>query len=520
LLKGPAIHFKALNEFTMILSRYTLKNISHTSVMVPDEAIFDLPEKVLQFGTGVLLRGLPDYFIDKANRSGLFNGRIVVVKSTAHGDSSAFEKQDGLYTLCVRGIEDGNKIEENSINASISRVLSAQNEWEQILQCAHNPDLKIIISNTTEVGIQLLKDDIHHHPPVSFPGKLLAFLYERFKAFSGSEHSGLVIVPTELIPDNGEKLESIVLELAHLNSLADPFIAWLEQHNHFCNSLVDRIVPGKPDTAMLSALEAELGYTDQLMTMAEVYRLWAIEGDEQVKGVLSFARADKGVIIEPDIDSYRELKLRLLNGTHTLSCGLAFLAGCETVRQAMEDEIVAAYIKEIMQQELAPSIPYPIDPSLAQEFGNKVLDRFRNPQIKHQWINITVQYSSKMKMRTIPILLKHYQTYGTVPELFALGFASYLQFMRPVKEQAGQYYGELNGKTYLIQDDRAAIFYKRWQTLSKEDLVKEVLQDTAFWDEDLSLLPGFYQSVLEKLELINEDIRKALEFLLIKNAEA
>src|SRR5438309_8834783 len=190
----------------MILSHYTLKNINNDKVIVPEEAIFELAEKVLQFGTGVLLRGLPDYFIDKANRLGIFNGRIVVVKSTAQGDSSAFEKQDGLYTLCVRGIEDGKKIEENIINASISRVLSAQSEWEQILQCAHNPNLQIIISNTTEMGIQLVKDAIHHHPPVSFPGKLLAFLYERFKAFNGSEHSGLVIVPTELIPDNGEEL--------------------------------------------------------------------------------------------------------------------------------------------------------------------------------------------------------------------------------------------------------------------------------------------------------------------------
>src|SRR3954465_292724 len=230
----------------MILSRYTLKNINPASVNLPDELLFELPEKVLQFGTGVLLRGLPDYFIDKANRQGIFNGRIVVVKSTSQGDSSAFDEQDGLYTICVRGIENGKKVEENIINASISRVLSAQNEWEQILQCANNPDLQVIISNTTEVGIQLVKDDIRQQPPVSFPGKLLAFLYKRFKAFDGSEQSGMVIIPTELIPDNGKKLESIVLELAHLNGLEGEFIEWLECCNHFCSSLVDRIVPGKP----------------------------------------------------------------------------------------------------------------------------------------------------------------------------------------------------------------------------------------------------------------------------------
>ena len=501
----------------MTLSRNTLKHISNKSLTIPDQSIFDLPEKVLQFGTGVLLRGLPDYFIDKANRQGIFNGRIVVVKSTSQGDSSAFDEQDGLYTICVRGIENGKKVEENIINASISRVLSAQNEWEQILQCANNPDLQVIISNTTEVGIQLVKDDIRQQPPVSFPGKLLAFLYKRFKAFDGSEQSGMIIIPTELIPDNGKKLQSIVVKLARENGLEENFIQWLQQHNRFCSSLVDRIVPGKPDAATLSALESELGYTDQLLTMAEVYRLWAIEGDEHVKNVLSFARVDAGVIIEPNIDIYRELKLRLLNGTHTLSCGLAFLAGFETVKLAMDDEAIAGYIKELMLQELAPSIPYPVDISSAREFGNKVLDRFRNPHIKHQWISITVQYSSKMKMRNVPILLKHYQTHQTPPELFALGFAAYLQFMKPIKEQGGKYYGELNGKEYPIQDDKAETFYKRWQNLSKEDLVKEVLQDRDLWGEDLSMLPGFYQSVLQKLELINKDgVRSVLKFVLIE----
>ena len=179
--------------------------------------------------------------------------------------------------------------------------------------------MQVIISNTTEVGIQLVNDDIRKHPPVSFPGKLLAFLYERFQAFGGSAHSGMVIIPTELISDNGKKLESIVLELAHLNGLEEEFIEWLENHNRFCNSLVDRIVPGKPDAEILSSIEKELGYSDQLLIMSEVYRLWAIEGDEEVKNILSFANVNEGVIIETDITIYKELKLRLLNGTLTLS---------------------------------------------------------------------------------------------------------------------------------------------------------------------------------------------------------
>ncbi|HWB92078.1 MAG TPA: hypothetical protein VG605_09505, partial [Puia sp.] len=267
----------------MNLSREILKSIRSTGVTKPADAIFALPEKVLQFGTGVLLRGLPDYFIDKANRKGLFNGRVVVVKSTDSGDAGAFDRQDGLYTLCVRGIEDGQKVEENIISSAISRVLSARDQWKEILALARKPEMQIVISNTTEVGIQLVDDDIRRQPPVSFPGKLLAFLYERYKTFGGSPESGMVIVPTELIVDNGKKLAGIVKELAQIAALEADFLLWMEKHCHFCSSLVDRIVPGKPDAASVQQLTRDLGYTDDLLSISEVYRLWAIEGGEKVR---------------------------------------------------------------------------------------------------------------------------------------------------------------------------------------------------------------------------------------------
>ena len=496
----------------MILSRYTLRNIHPEHITIPGDELFELPEKVLQFGTGVLLRGLPDYFIDKANRQGTFNGRIVVVKSTSQGDTSAFDKQDGLYTLCIRGLENGQKVEENIINSSISRVLTATEEWSQVLECAHNAAMQVIISNTTEVGIQLVQEDIRQHPPKSFPGKLLAFLYERFKAFEGSEKSGMVIVPTELIPENGTKLQAIVLELAHLNSLEDTFIEWLEASNYFCNSLVDRIVPGKPDAAMQETLNETLGYSDGLLTMSEVYRLWAIEGDEHVKSILSFAQADAGVVIEPNIDIYRELKLRMLNGTHTMSSGLAFLAGCETVKSAMDDGIVSSFISDIMQKEIAPNIPYEVSPEMAHDFGLKVLDRFRNPHIQHLWINITLNYSSKIRLRCLPVLQKNYEKTETAPELFSLGFAAYIYFMKATTVRDGKYYGELNGAAYFIQDELAETFYKRWAGLSVPALVKEVLNDTAFWGTDLSSLPNFTESVTEKLNsLINHGVKETIE---------
>jgi len=496
----------------MKLSRYTLKNISPEKVIVPDEEIFELPEKVLQFGTGVLLRGLPDYFIDAANKVGAFNGRIVVVKSTSKGDTAAFDKQDGLYTLCERGIQGGEKVEENIICSSISRVLIAQNEWSAILECAHNEELKIIISNTTEVGIQLVKDNIRRHPPVSFPGKLLAFLYERFIAFNGSEESGFVIIPTELILDNGKKLESIVLELAHLNSLEDDFIEWLEECNFFCNSLVDRIVTGRPDEKIKNEIENELGYNDDLLIVSEVYSLWAIEGDEKIKNILSFAETDEGVVIEPNIDLHRELKLRLLNGTHTLTCGLAYLAGYDTVLQAMEDVIPAAFISDLMRNEIAPSIPYEIEGAIKETFISKVLDRFRNPHIHHHWKSITFNYSSKMKMRCIPLLINYYKNKETAPPLFSLGFASYLYFMKAVKQNGKEYFGEMNGQSYLIEDEMAEKFYDLWNKKPVDALVKEVLNDISLWGYDLSCLPGFQQATTENLNcIINDGMKVTLE---------
>jgi tagaturonate reductase len=199
----------------MILSREALATISSDNWILPSERVFQLPEKVLQFGTGVLLRGLPDYFINKANNQGIFNGRVVIVKSTSSGGTNEFAQQDSLYTHCVRGIQNGQKVEENIINASVSRVLSAKDEWSEILKCAENQEMEVVISNTTEVGITLKPDDnIHDAPPVSFPGKLVAFLYKRFSFFNGDESKGMVIVPTELIPQNGKKLKAIILELA------------------------------------------------------------------------------------------------------------------------------------------------------------------------------------------------------------------------------------------------------------------------------------------------------------------
>jgi tagaturonate reductase len=489
----------------MTLNKTNLSAITSSEVQKPGMEVFDLPEKVLQFGTGVLLRGLPDYFIDKANRQGMFNGRVVVIKSTDSGGVDAFETQDGLYTLCVRGIDRGQKVEENIICSAISRVLSAKQQWNEILQCAHNPELQIIVSNTTEVGITLVEEDIRQQPPASFPAKLLAFLYERYKACNGNVDGGMVIIPTELIVGNGNRLADIVLTLARYNKLEDGFTAWLKAANTFCNSLVDRIVPGKPAAEAKQKIENDLGYTDELLIMGEVYRLWAIEGDDKVKKILSFAPADSGVIVASDIEMYRELKLRLLNGTHTLSCGLAFLSGFDTVKDAMEDQAFGQFVHDLMLSEIAPAIPAQVDAEEAEQFGLQVLDRFRNPFIKHQWISITMQYTSKVKMRVVPVLKKYVADRNAVPKHIALGFAAYLLFMKAVQKEGKVYQGQWKGKSYPINDDKAEYFFDQWKKYEADELVQQVLGDTALWGTDLSSLPGFVEAVRTYLKALMKE---------------
>ena len=489
----------------MILSKYNLQKINVAGLQLPHENAFDLPEKVLQFGTGVLLRGLPDYFIDKANRNGIFNGRIVVVKSTDTGSAIDFEKQDNLYTLYSKGIENGIEVEEQVICSSISRVISAANDWAAVLEVARSPDLQIVISNTTEVGIQLVREDVNKKPPASYPGKLLAVLYERYKTFNGSANSGLIIIPTELIVDNGKKLEAIVLELAHLNKLEPAFMDWLETSITFCNSLVDRIVPGKPNELLAAELEKERGYTDDLHIMSETYSLWAIEGNDKAAHVLSFSQADKGIVLTQDIELFRELKLRLLNGSHTLSCALAFLSGFNTVKEAMDDKDFLQFITNLAFNEIIPAIPYQIDLSVAEDFGRNVLDRFRNPYIRHEWLSIALQYSTKIKMRVVPLLLNYSKTYNSIPQNMALGFAAFIRFMKVDQQADGTFIGSINGKTYKVIDNQAARFSKVWQTADINSVVETVLKNKELWDTDLSALPNFKETVISILDKIMKE---------------
>jgi tagaturonate reductase len=461
-----------------MLNRKIYTSVTNQNV----DALFALPEKVLQFGTGVLLRGLPDYFIDKANKQGLFNGRIVVVKSTDQGNTDAYGAQDGLYTILEKGIENGLPIERTTIIASISRVISAKSQWDEVLICAASKDIQVIISNTTEVGITLVPSDARALFPESFPGKLLHFLIERYRIFNGSKDSGLVIIPTELISDNGIKLKEIVIELARLKGLDASFIEWVKNDNDFCSSLVDCIVPGKLPASEVATFEQKAGYADALAIMSEPYRLWAIEtASEKTAAILSFAAADVRVILAPSINKYKEIKLRLLNATHSLCCGVAYLIGFLTVKEALNNNQFRSYISEMLLGEIVPLVADgEISFEEARSFAMQVIDRFSNQSIEHLWLNISVQYTSKMQMRVVPLVEKYLQQNGRVPKRMSFGFAGFLVFMKSREMEPRKYMGAYAGSFYEIKDDKAAEMSTAWaskNTFVASDVFNEQVFD-------------------------------------------
>jgi tagaturonate reductase len=460
-----------------------------------DQAIH--PEKVIQFGTGVLLRGLVDQVIDQANKQGVFMGSVVQIKSTGHGSSDEFAKQEQVYTIAIRGVENGSLKQQYELNGSISRTLHATTQWFEILELALQEQTDIIVSNTTEAGIVYEKgDDYRKTPPHSFPAKLLALLEARYRAFNGNLQKGYTIVPTELITNNGEELRKIVLQLAADNNCEADFINWIMEANHFCNSLVDRIVSGKPQPEKLEAHWEKLEYRDELLIECEPYLLWAIEGNRNVAEKLGFGQAAKGVIIEPSIEKYRELKLRLLNGVHSFVCAQAFLNGHEFVRQTMSDPGFRRFIEELMLEEVCISVND--DPKLVKEYALSVIDRFSNPFIDHKWIGVALNYHQKMKFRNLISLQRYYEKTGLLPQRMTYCFAWYLHFMNPVSsDKQGVWQGQY-GKDYIINDPDTHRFYElRMRYPDSEEYVRVLLNTGSLWDEfSFDQLPGFADAVV------------------------
>ena len=465
-------------------------------VDVPAEALLDLPERAAQFGTGALLRGFIDDFVHRANQQGVFGGRIVAIASTGSSRDRALREQDGLYTLVVEGIEQGQPVRECRIISSVSRALSAADEWHEVLSLARAPLLAYVFSNTTEVGIapdeESGPDDV---PPRSFPAKLTRFLFERARAFDFDTGYGLTIIPCELIEDNGSRLREIVASLARRWELGTTFTEWLETAVLFCNTLVDRIVPGAPRDGDIERLRTMLGYEDALLTTCEPYRLFAIEGDDRLRAQLTWA-VDAGIIIAPDIAPYRKRKVHLLNGAHTLLVSAALPMGCETVLEAMVQPAISRFVRHAMLEEIVP----PLGVSGAEDFAEAVLDRFRNPHIRHALIDITLQATMKMRVRVVPSIQRYVDQNGRVPQSLAFGFAAFLLFMQGRFQRARRERG-----LPVPVDDQGERLQALWRMVPNDPsasvgtFVWTVCRDESLWGADLTALPGFFETVAEHL---------------------
>ena len=273
------------------------------------------PVRILQFGEGNFLRAFVDYAVDVANEENGFDGSVAVIMPRS-GKTDRFSKQDDIYTVCLRGQQDGKVYKENRVVTSVKSVISACDEYDAFMALAHEDSLEFVVSNTTEAGITFdEKDAFTDCPPTTFPAKLTKFLYERYTFYKGAADKGLTMLPTELNDNNGKLLRDCVNQYVNTWKLNEGFKIWLDQHCSFVDTLVDRIVVGYPKDS-IDALQAELGYEDNLLDQAEPFSLWVI-GAPALASRLPLNSSKFNVEFTDSIQAFKEQKVRILNGAHT-----------------------------------------------------------------------------------------------------------------------------------------------------------------------------------------------------------
>lgn len=470
------------------------------------------PIKVLQFGEGNFLRAFVDYMIDIANEKGAFDGSIVIVKPISFGSLEMFKEQDNLYTVLLRGKENGEVVNDSRIITSVSKVLDCQENYDEYMALAKLDTLRFVVSNTTEAGIVLDESDSFNGLPKTYPGKLTKFLYERFVAFNGAEDKGLIILPVELIEENGKKLKECVLALADSWNLPKEFKAWLKESNVFCSTLVDRIVTGYPRGYAQTICE-ELGYEDKLVDIGEPFALWVIESDKDISNELPLTKIGLPVVFTDNHKPYKERKVRVLNGAHTSSVLAGYLYGLDIVRECMGDKIMGEFIHRIVMDEIVPQVNLPLEE--VKNFANSVFERFENPYIDHALLSISLNSVSKWTARVLPSFKDYCKNKKELPRLITFSFAALLAFYSSnnMKED-GLYAKRANGDEYVIHDDQAVLEFFADNT-GKTDFVEKVCKNAAFWGEDLSSYYDFTEHVAYWYEKIMVDVGAALKEVLV-----
>tara|TARA_R110001583_G_scaffold14966_2_gene62049 strand:+ start:210 stop:1646 length:1437 start_codon:yes stop_codon:yes gene_type:complete len=456
-------------------------------------------ERILQFGEGNFLRAFANWMIHEMNKKANFDAGVVVVQPIDQGLIQLLNDQDCLYTLYLNGIKNGEVLSEKEVIDCIQRGINPYENYADYLANAENPDLRFVISNTTEAGISFNVDDkLDDAPQNSFPGKLTALLYKRFQAFEGASDKGLIVIPCELIDRNGDNLKRIIIQYAVQWNLGEAFIEWINDDNVFCNTLVDRIVPGYPRDKM-DAITKELGYKDNLVVEGEQFHLWVIEGPESVKDEFPSEACGLNVVFTDNMEPYRTRKVRILNGAHTTLVPVGYLYGIDRVRESLEDEVVGKFLKNALFNDISPTLDLPAE-ELSQ-FSSDVLDRFRNPYLEHELMSISLNSISKYKTRVLPSVLEFVKRKNKLPKNLLFSLAALIAF----------YKGDRNGTAIALKDDATVLdfFKEAWSNNNFVEVAEKTLSNTDFWGTDLTEIDGLQEEVTIHLEAILKNGMKA-----------
>lgn len=454
------------------------------------------PVKILQFGEGNFLRAFIDWILQNLNDAGVINANVAVVQPMPMGRVADLAKQDGLYTLCLEGIDKGEKVQSKQIIDVLSDFINPFEQYDKFLDYAKSSDLEIVISNTTEAGIALDETDTDFTKcPKSFPGKLLAFLKARYDHFNGDASKGLAIIPCELIDHNGDELKRVMLELAKIKGMDEKFIDWITNACHYTSTLVDRIVPGYPrDTA--AQICEETGFADNNIVKGEIFHLWVLQKEPFIQEKLPADKSGLNVIFADDITPYKQRKVKILNGTHTGIVPVAYLSGIDTVRESVEDEDVGRFAAELINDEIKPTIDLPKDEMDA--FANSVVERFKNPFIRHELMSIALNSTTKFRTRLLPTYNDYRKKFGKSPKHILFSLASLAVFYR----------GKRGDEDIKLADDPKFLeFWKEVWALSDFDaMAKKILGASDVWEQNLdeddnaALVSGYLKSIVNNGE--------------------
>ena len=417
------------------------------------------PVKVVQFGEGNFLRAFVDYMIDIANEQGRFDGDIVLIKPIEFGSTENFHKQDCQYTVSLRGIVDGEAKVLNRQVTSVADIVDTSAEYEKYMGLAEIDTLRFVVSNTTEAGIVFdAEDRFEWNPPKTFPGKLTKFLYHRFETFKGDMGKGLVMLPVELIDDNGIMLKKCVMQLIELWGLSDDFRKWVDEACVFTSTLVDRIVTGYPRDTIEEEWE-KLGYEDRILVTGEPFALWVIESPKDISRELPLPDAGLPVIFTDNQKPYKQRKVRILNGAHTSFVLASYLCGNDIVKQSMDDGDIKNFMVKTIFDEVIPTLTLPEEE--LKEFAEAVITRFNNPYVKHALLSISLNSVSKWRARCMPSLLGYVEKFGKLPVHLAFSLAALMAFYTGTEIRGKALIGSRNGQEYEILDDMDVLEFFR-----------------------------------------------------------